>query len=176
MYNRRHFLAGATLAGLAAPAIVRAQGILRDFPFKLGVAAGELATARNMLGVAPKAPWTWSSTARTVPVAAVRSTRGTRAMEEEVADMVCSLKVMKVIENLCLFSAPLQFPVSARTIWHIKSKIHTKSSKTMPTPITTPAQASTPLDRLSPLLERFRVRAHLFHNGPLCGVTHFAAA
>jgi AraC-like DNA-binding protein len=29
------------------------------------------------------------------------------------------------------------------------------------------------LDRLSALLERFRVRAHLFHNGPLCGVTHF---
>ena len=47
---------------------------------------------------------------------------------------------------------------------------------TMPTPVTTPAQASTPLDRLSPLLERFRVRAHLFHNGPLCGVTRFAAA
>lgn len=36
--------------------------------------------------------------------------------------------------------------------------------------------ASTPaLDRLSSLLERFSVRAHLFHNGPLCGVTHFAA-
>lgn len=32
-----------------------------------------------------------------------------------------------------------------------------------------------PLDRLSSLLERFRVRAHLFHAGPLCGVTHFAA-
>ncbi len=31
-------------------------------------------------------------------------------------------------------------------------------------------------DRLSSLLERFRVRAHLFHSGPLCGVTHFAAA
>lgn len=31
------------------------------------------------------------------------------------------------------------------------------------------------LDRLSSLLERFSVRAHLFHNGPLCGVTHFAA-
>lgn len=31
------------------------------------------------------------------------------------------------------------------------------------------------LDRLSALLERFRVRAHLFHAGPLCGVTHFAA-
>jgi AraC-like DNA-binding protein len=30
-------------------------------------------------------------------------------------------------------------------------------------------------DRLSALLERFRVRAHLFHAGPLCGVTHFAA-
>lgn len=32
-----------------------------------------------------------------------------------------------------------------------------------------------PLDRLSSLLERFSVRAHLFHNGPLCGVTHFDA-
>lgn len=31
------------------------------------------------------------------------------------------------------------------------------------------------LDRLSSLLERFRVRAHLLHAGPLCGVTHFAA-
>lgn len=31
------------------------------------------------------------------------------------------------------------------------------------------------VDRLSALLERFRVRAHLFHTGPLCGVTHFAA-
>ncbi|MFT3899673.1 MAG: AraC family transcriptional regulator [Gordonia sp. (in: high G+C Gram-positive bacteria)] len=27
------------------------------------------------------------------------------------------------------------------------------------------------LDRLSPLLERFRVRTRLFHTGPLCGVT-----
>jgi AraC-like DNA-binding protein len=32
-----------------------------------------------------------------------------------------------------------------------------------------------PLDRLSSLLEHFRVRAHLFHAGPLCGVTHFDA-
>ena len=39
-----------------------------------------------------------------------------------------------------------------------------------------PTPSPAPLDRLSPLLERFRVRAHLFHNGPLCGVTHFAAA
>ena len=31
------------------------------------------------------------------------------------------------------------------------------------------------VDRLSGLLERFRVRAHLFHAGPLCGITHFAA-
>ena len=31
------------------------------------------------------------------------------------------------------------------------------------------------VDRLSSLLERFRVRAHLFHAGPLCGVTHFDA-
>ena len=33
----------------------------------------------------------------------------------------------------------------------------------------------TPVDRLSSLLERFRVRAHLFHTGPLCGMSHFAA-
>ena len=32
-----------------------------------------------------------------------------------------------------------------------------------------------PVDRLSGLLERFRVHAHLFHTGPLCGVTHFDA-
>lgn len=31
------------------------------------------------------------------------------------------------------------------------------------------------LDRLSGLLERCRVRAHLFHAGPLCGTTQFAA-
>ncbi|MBH0777763.1 helix-turn-helix transcriptional regulator [Nocardia bovistercoris] len=31
------------------------------------------------------------------------------------------------------------------------------------------------LDRLSPLLERFRVRTRLFHTGPLCGVTTFDA-
>ena len=32
-----------------------------------------------------------------------------------------------------------------------------------------------PVDRLSSLFERFRVRARLFHNGPLCGVTRYAA-
>jgi AraC-like DNA-binding protein len=31
------------------------------------------------------------------------------------------------------------------------------------------------IDRLSALLEQFHVRAHLFHTGPLCGVSHFAA-
>jgi AraC-like DNA-binding protein len=31
------------------------------------------------------------------------------------------------------------------------------------------------VDRLSCLLERFRVRARLFHQGRLCGVSHFAA-
>lgn len=41
MFSRRLFLAGATVAGIGAPAIVRAQGILRDFPFSLGVAAGD---------------------------------------------------------------------------------------------------------------------------------------
>jgi len=33
-----------------------------------------------------------------------------------------------------------------------------------------------PLDRLSGLLERFRVQAHLHHSGPLCGLHHFDAA
>ena len=37
----------------------------------------------------------------------------------------------------------------------------------------TPSHPS--VDRLSSLLERFRVRTHLFHSGPLCGVTHYAA-
>ena len=35
--------------------------------------------------------------------------------------------------------------------------------------------APQPLDRLSALLERFRVRAQLFHTGALCGFTTFAA-
>jgi AraC-like DNA-binding protein len=38
-----------------------------------------------------------------------------------------------------------------------------------------PANSAPPLDRLSSLLDRFRVRAHLFHAGALCGVTHFDA-
>lgn len=32
-----------------------------------------------------------------------------------------------------------------------------------------------PVDRLSALLERFRLRAHWFHAGPLCGMTPFPA-
>jgi AraC-like DNA-binding protein len=35
--------------------------------------------------------------------------------------------------------------------------------------------AMPPIDRLSALLERFRVHAHLFHNGPLCGISRFPA-
>jgi AraC-like DNA-binding protein len=35
--------------------------------------------------------------------------------------------------------------------------------------------ATLPIDRLSSVLERFSVRAHLFHTGPLCGVTTYAA-
>ena len=31
------------------------------------------------------------------------------------------------------------------------------------------------IDRLSSLLDRFRVRARLFHQGPLCGISHFDA-
>lgn len=37
------------------------------------------------------------------------------------------------------------------------------------------ATQAEPVDRLSPLMERFRLRAHLFHAGELCGVTHFDA-
>ena len=29
------------------------------------------------------------------------------------------------------------------------------------------------IDRLSALLERFRIHAHLFHTGPLCGISRF---
>jgi len=32
-----------------------------------------------------------------------------------------------------------------------------------------------PIDRLSNLLERFKVRTRLFHNGPLCGISRFPA-
>lgn len=32
-----------------------------------------------------------------------------------------------------------------------------------------------PVDRLTPLLDRFRVRTQLFHAGPLCGATEFSA-
>ena len=32
-----------------------------------------------------------------------------------------------------------------------------------------------PVDRLSGLLERFRIRAQLFHTGALCGISHFDA-
>ena len=35
--------------------------------------------------------------------------------------------------------------------------------------------ATAPIDRLSALLERFKVRARLFHNGPLCGISRFPA-
>jgi AraC-like DNA-binding protein len=35
--------------------------------------------------------------------------------------------------------------------------------------------ATPPIDRLSALLARFRVHAHLFHNGPLCGISRFPA-
>ncbi|RZT31338.1 AraC family transcriptional regulator [Cupriavidus agavae] len=35
------------------------------------------------------------------------------------------------------------------------------------------AAPSAPVDRLSALLERFRIRAHLFHSGPLCGISRF---
>lgn len=44
MFNRRNFLAAAAVTGLAAPGILKAQGFLRDYPFQLGVAAGDPAS------------------------------------------------------------------------------------------------------------------------------------
>ena len=41
MLTRRQFVAGAAATAFAAPAIVRAQTIWRQYPFSLGVAAGE---------------------------------------------------------------------------------------------------------------------------------------
>jgi alkaline phosphatase D len=41
MFTRRTFIAGTAATAFAAPAILRAQSIWRDYPFSLGVAAGE---------------------------------------------------------------------------------------------------------------------------------------
>jgi alkaline phosphatase D len=41
MLNRRHFIAGAGATALAAPAIVRAQSMWRNYPFSLGIASGD---------------------------------------------------------------------------------------------------------------------------------------
>src|SRR5688500_5230069 len=41
MLTRRQFVAGAAATAFAAPAILRAQTIWRDYPFSLGVAAGD---------------------------------------------------------------------------------------------------------------------------------------
>ena len=41
MLTRRTFIAGAAATAFAAPAILRAQSIWRDYPFSLGVAAGD---------------------------------------------------------------------------------------------------------------------------------------
>jgi alkaline phosphatase D len=41
MFSRRSFVAGALAAGVAAPAIVRAQNRWRSYPFSLGVASGD---------------------------------------------------------------------------------------------------------------------------------------
>lgn len=52
-----------------------------------------------------------------------------------------------------------------------------KSRKVVPTSRSGRGAPETPatVDRLSAVLERFRVRASLFHAGPLCGRTHFEA-
>lgn len=44
MFSRRLFLASGTAAALAAPAIVNARSLWRDYPFSLGVASGDPAS------------------------------------------------------------------------------------------------------------------------------------
>lgn len=58
------------------------------------------------------------------------------------------------------------FPTVPDGMWQIIS---------IPCLIVCHAEAMAPLDRISPLLERFRVRTRLFHTGSLCGVTNFPA-
>ena len=41
IFSRRLFIAGAATSALAAPAIIRAQSMFREFPFSLGIASGE---------------------------------------------------------------------------------------------------------------------------------------
>lgn len=65
-------------------------------------------------------------------------------------------------------------------IGSMKSPKHDASSKLpIRSPIASPIRGTAdpiaPIDRLSPLLERFHVRAALFHAGPLCGTTPFEA-
>lgn len=54
---------------------------------------------------------------------------------------------------------------------HFVQLMQVTSTRTVRPPIPTVG----PVDRLSALLERFRVHTHLFHAGALCGVTHFDA-
>lgn len=62
----------------------------------------------------------------------------------------------------CLHDAAVWWMICSKS-----SRLHAESSDII--------AAVTSLDRISPLLERFRVRTRLFHTGPLCGVTTFAA-
>lgn len=50
-----------------------------------------------------------------------------------------------------------------------------KSRKIVPSSRFSAEHTAEPIDRLSTLLERFHVRATLFHSGPLCGRTRFEA-
>lgn len=71
-------------------------------------------------------------------------------------DMVISFRGCESVKEVC-----------ARSSYHLDRFIHRTYLFVQ--------MAAPPIDRLSSLLERFRVRAHLFHNGPLCGTTSFAA-
>lgn len=67
------------------------------------------------------------------------------------------------------FGAQTQYPARSGLRVILPSLKHIFSSIRQPMPRTTPVS----IDRLSALLDRFRVRTHLFHAGALCGVTRF---
>ncbi|KAG1250637.1 hypothetical protein G6F68_012699 [Rhizopus microsporus] len=100
-------------------------------PHLLCSAAGELATALNMLGVAPKAPWIWG----TPP--------GSGGLRESYVPFL--------------------------DVWGCYVHKTCPIVQSMNTPMLPP------VDRLSALLDRFRVRASLFHTGALCGIQTFEA-
>src|SRR5690606_20282221 len=125
---------------LPAPRAPNAPHIARS-------AAGELATARNMLGVAPNAPWMSSSRAVRSALAAAGSTRGS-------LDMAVVSVAGRGMRRGGQSVAP------AHPIGYDSAIFQCRSD-------------AMSLDRLEAVLRRFHVGVELFHTGPLCGSESF---